>query len=155
MGIKDVFNQAPTPKEETLYKQVLDEMESGVMRKGIYAKALADGLGDEGKAHSLYIKYRVQSLIDEEKHKAEPQEQYKAEPPSLKLSEETIQKNNIDDFNNPVWHIHKGNPPKFKSEISFNSLMNLVSICNSTDKNVIWGFVVIPREFKLNKILFY
>ena len=71
MGIKDVFNQAPSLEEEALYKQVLDEVESGVMRKGIYAKALADGLGDEGKAQSLYIKYRVQSLIDEEKHKAE------------------------------------------------------------------------------------
>jgi lysyl-tRNA synthetase class 1 len=47
----------------------------------------------------------------------------------------------VDDFNNPVWHIHNGNPPKFKSEINFNSLMNLVNICNSTDKNVIWGFV--------------
>ena len=47
----------------------------------------------------------------------------------------------VDDFNNPVWHIHNGNPPKFKSEINFNSLMNLVNICNSTDKNVIWGFI--------------
>ena len=71
MGIKDVFNQAPTPEEEALYKQVLDEVESGVMRKGIYAKALADGLGDVGKAQSLYIKYRVQSLIDEERRRAE------------------------------------------------------------------------------------
>ena len=67
MGIKDVFNQAPSIEEEALYKQVLDEVESGVMRKGIYAKALADGLGDVGKAQSLYIKYRVQSLIDEER----------------------------------------------------------------------------------------
>ena len=80
MGIKDVFNQAPTLEEEALYKQVLDEVESGVMRKGIYAKALADGLGDEGKAQSLYIKYRVQSLVDEEKHKAKLLE--------LKLAEE-------------------------------------------------------------------
>ena len=71
MGIIDVFNQAPSPEEEALYKQVLDEVESGVMRKGIYAKALADGLGDEGKAQSLYIKYRVQSLVDEQKGKAE------------------------------------------------------------------------------------
>ena len=71
MGIKDAFNQAPSPEEEALYKQVLDEVESGVMRKGIYAKALADGLGDEGKAQSLYIKYRVQSLVDEQKGKAE------------------------------------------------------------------------------------
>ena len=67
MGIKDVFNQAPSIEEEALYKQVLDEVESGVMRKGIYAKALADGLGDEGKAQSLYIKYRVQSLVEEQK----------------------------------------------------------------------------------------
>jgi hypothetical protein len=71
MGIKDVFNQAPSPEEEALYKQVLDEVESGVMRKGIYAKALADGLGDEGKAQSLYIKYRVQSLAEELKSAAE------------------------------------------------------------------------------------
>ena len=71
MGIKDVFNQAPSIEEEALYKQVLDEVESGVMRKGIYAKALADGLGDVGKAQSLYIKYRVQSLADEEKQRAQ------------------------------------------------------------------------------------
>jgi len=51
------------------------------------------------------------------------------------------QKEKDDEFNNPVWHIHNGKPPKFESEINFNSLMNLVSICNSTDKNVIWGFV--------------
>ena len=70
MGIKDVFSQAPSPKEEALYKRVLDEVESGVMRKGIYAKALADCMGDEGKANSLYIKYRVQSLIDEKKYEA-------------------------------------------------------------------------------------
>tara|TARA_B110000967_G_C18312146_1_gene283528 strand:+ start:89 stop:403 length:315 start_codon:yes stop_codon:yes gene_type:complete len=41
------------------------------MRKGIYAKALADGLGVEGKAQSFYIKYRVQSLVDEQRGKAE------------------------------------------------------------------------------------
>ena len=29
----------------------------------------------------------------------------------------------------------------FKSDITFNSLTNLVSICNTSDKNIIWGFV--------------
>ena len=67
MGIKDVFNQAPSPKEEALYKRVLDEVKSNGYRDGIYAKAVADSMGDGGKAHSLYIKYRVQSLIDEER----------------------------------------------------------------------------------------
>ena len=32
----------------------------------------------------------------------------------------------------------------FETEINFISLMNLVNICNSTDKKVIWGFV---REY--------
>ena len=47
-------------------------------------------------------------------------------------------------FNNPVWHIHDGNPPNVNSEITFNSLINLVSVCNSNEKEVIWGFV---REY--------
>ncbi len=47
-------------------------------------------------------------------------------------------------FNNPVWHIHDGNPPNANSEITFNSLINLVSVCNSNEKEVIWGFV---REY--------
>lgn len=67
MAIKDVFSQAPSPTEEAFYQKVLEEVESGQMRKGIYAKALADSSGDLGKANSLYIKYRVQSLMDEHK----------------------------------------------------------------------------------------
>jgi hypothetical protein len=69
MGIKDVFNQAPSLEEEALYKKVLDEIKANGYRDGIYAKAVADSMGDDGKAHSLYIKYRVQSLIDEERLK--------------------------------------------------------------------------------------
>ena len=49
--------------------------------------------------------------------------------------------NSNENFNNPVWHIHNGNPPKINNEISFNALINLVSICNSVDSNVIWGFI--------------
>jgi len=75
MGIKNVFNQkfiskAPNPKEEALYKRVLDEMESGKRRTGIMAKALADSLGDKDKAESLYIKYRMQTIADEDKKEA-------------------------------------------------------------------------------------
>jgi lysyl-tRNA synthetase class 1 len=43
--------------------------------------------------------------------------------------------------NNPVWHIHNGNPPKPEPEISFLLLLNLVSVCNTSDKNVLWGFI--------------
>ena len=49
---------------------------------------------------------------------------------------------NIEDqYNNPVWHIHNGIPPIINNEITFNSLLNLVSVCNSNEKEVIWGFV--------------
>ena len=47
-------------------------------------------------------------------------------------------------FNSPIWHIHNGKPPKFKNEITFTSLLNLVNVCNSNEKDTIWSFV---REY--------
>jgi len=44
-------------------------------------------------------------------------------------------------FDSPIWHIHKGYPKDFKTDINFNTLINLVSICNSTDKKLIWKFI--------------
>jgi hypothetical protein len=51
-------------EEELIYKHILMEMESGVIREGLYAKALANSPGDEDKAKSLYMKYRVRSIKD-------------------------------------------------------------------------------------------
>ncbi|WP_420549050.1 lysine--tRNA ligase [Curvivirga sp.] len=42
---------------------------------------------------------------------------------------------------NPVWHIHNGNPPKANMPLSFNILLNLASVCNTDDKSVLWGFI--------------
>ncbi len=42
---------------------------------------------------------------------------------------------------NPVWHIHKGNPPKPELNISFALLLNLAAACNAEDKAVLWGFI--------------
>jgi len=42
---------------------------------------------------------------------------------------------------NPVWHIHKGNPPKEKSIMPFSVLLNLVGTSNATDKEVLWKFI--------------
>ena len=44
-------------------------------------------------------------------------------------------------LDNPIWHIHNGHVPEYRSKITFNSLVNLVSICNSSDSKIIWGFV--------------
>ena len=51
-------------EEELIYKHILEEMDSGVIRDGLYAKAMANSNGDESKAKSLYMKYRLQSVKD-------------------------------------------------------------------------------------------
>jgi hypothetical protein len=51
--------------EEKIYAQVVNELSQGQKRDGLWGKALADSDGVEDKAKSLYIKYRVQSIIDE------------------------------------------------------------------------------------------
>jgi hypothetical protein len=68
MGILDeVKNKGAVSRltEETLYSQALREMESGLRRDGIWAKALADSDMDKDIAAAKYIKLRVQSLKDE------------------------------------------------------------------------------------------
>src|SRR5690606_38046494 len=42
---------------------------------------------------------------------------------------------------NPVWHIHDGNPPQAGPKLSFGMLLNLASVCNTEDKAVLWGFI--------------
>ena len=44
-------------------------------------------------------------------------------------------------FNNPVWHIHRGKPPKSDLAISFSMLLNLVSASGSHNKDTLWGFI--------------
>jgi lysyl-tRNA synthetase class 1 len=42
---------------------------------------------------------------------------------------------------NPVWHIHRGEPPAAGPEVSFSALLNLVAVCHSEEAEVIWHFV--------------
>ena len=42
---------------------------------------------------------------------------------------------------NPVWHIHVGDPPEAELPISFGLLLNLVSVSNAEDKAALWGFI--------------
>lgn len=51
--------------EEKIYEQVLREIESGLRRDGLWAKALQESRGNEQEAKALYIKFRVQSIKDE------------------------------------------------------------------------------------------
>jgi lysyl-tRNA synthetase class 1 len=42
---------------------------------------------------------------------------------------------------NPVWHIHAGNPPQEPWPVSFALLLNLVAASNPDSKEVMWGFI--------------
>ncbi|MSO64782.1 MAG: lysine--tRNA ligase [Alphaproteobacteria bacterium] len=42
---------------------------------------------------------------------------------------------------NPVWHIHAGHPPAEQMPVTFGLLLNLVSVCNTEDQTVLWGFI--------------
>jgi lysyl-tRNA synthetase class 1 len=44
-------------------------------------------------------------------------------------------------LDNPVWHIHAANPPKPELPITFGLLLNLVSVSNAENKDVLWGFL--------------
>lgn len=46
-----------------------------------------------------------------------------------------------DQYKNPVWHIHNGNPPKADLPISFALLLNLASACHAQNADVLWGFI--------------
>ncbi|MDF2140145.1 lysine--tRNA ligase [Paenirhodobacter sp. CAU 1674] len=42
---------------------------------------------------------------------------------------------------NPVWHIHGGNPPESKMVVPFAMLLNLASVAGAKDKDGLWGFI--------------
>jgi lysyl-tRNA synthetase class 1 len=42
---------------------------------------------------------------------------------------------------NPIWYIHKGNPPDYEYPVSFALLLNLVSASGTDDREVLWGFI--------------
>lgn len=44
-------------------------------------------------------------------------------------------------FQNPVFYIHGGKPPKVSLPVTFGLLLNLVGTTNTDDASIIWGFV--------------
>jgi lysyl-tRNA synthetase class 1 len=43
--------------------------------------------------------------------------------------------------NNPVWHIHHGQPPESKMVVPFSMLLNLASVAGAKDAKGLWGFI--------------
>ena len=44
-------------------------------------------------------------------------------------------------LDNPVWHVHEGAPPREETDLGFTALLNLVGVCHTEDKSVLWHFV--------------
>ncbi len=63
-------------REEKLYEQVSNEVSQGIIKSGLWAKALAENESDEAKAKAMYIHLRVQSIIDESVINQEVTEEY-------------------------------------------------------------------------------
>ena len=70
-------------REEKLYEQVSNEVSQGIIKSGLWAKALAENESDEAKAKAMYIHLRVQSIIDESVINQEVTEEYE----KIKLKE--------------------------------------------------------------------
>jgi lysyl-tRNA synthetase, class I len=43
--------------------------------------------------------------------------------------------------NNPVWHIHAGQPPESRMVVSFGMLLNLASVAGAKDAGALWKFI--------------
>ncbi|MGY0196214.1 hypothetical protein ACWA7J_14215 [Leptothrix sp. BB-4] len=86
MGIFD-FNKAKAAEsrlsDEALYADALREIENGLRRDGLWARALSDCKMDQVKAAARYIELRVQSMRDEKT--------LRAREDSLRLQEEARQ----------------------------------------------------------------
>lgn len=51
--------------DEKFYAMAFEELDRGIIRSGLWAKALASAQGDEAKARGLYLRYRVQAYRDD------------------------------------------------------------------------------------------
>ena len=49
--------------------------------------------------------------------------------------------NDIEKLNNPIIHIHDDKIPKAEIDISFSLILNLVSACQTDNKNIIWNYI--------------
>tara|TARA_A100001011_G_scaffold392340_1_gene479690 strand:- start:16 stop:636 length:621 start_codon:yes stop_codon:yes gene_type:complete len=56
-----------------------------------------------------------------------------------------LDQENNEKINNPVWHVHSGNPPMSNMIINFSMLLNLVSASGSEDELTLWTFI---RRYK-------
>ena len=83
--------------EEEFYELAYEEIESGNLKKGLWAKAFSEAEGDENKTKALYIKYRFDQI--KEGHKEIEQEEEEVKIDSKLESEKKIVESKIESKN--------------------------------------------------------
>ena len=83
--------------EEEFYELAYEEIESGNLKKGLWAKAFSETEGDENKTKALYIKYRFDQI--KEGHKEIEQEEEEVKIDSKLESEKKIVESKIESNN--------------------------------------------------------
>ena len=149
-------------QEEEFYELVAKEIEEGKQRKGLWAKALAESNFKDNKAKSLYLKMRVQSLIDEHnKNNTElkthipnhPKKPTETIAPELSKTEAKI--NSVKCNNCGKTHSSKNLRPSFLSFILYSKITRVifwVYIGNLIAQ--IPGFIFFNRYFEFYPISF-
>ncbi|TVR98666.1 MAG: lysine--tRNA ligase [Rhodospirillales bacterium] len=59
----------------------------------------------------------------------------------LALLQKLPEQGPVERLANPVWHIHRGEPPALEVAVSFSLLLNLASVCHTEDPQVLWHFI--------------
>lgn len=69
-----VDQQQTTVDEERIYAMIANELETGAVNKGLWTRLFAECVGDEKQTKLLYIKYRADKLISDERLRLEQAE---------------------------------------------------------------------------------
>jgi len=100
--------------EEEFYELAYKEIESGNLKKGLWAKAFSETEGDENKTKALYIKYRFEQIKESHKEIDEKEEEVEIDSnliPEKKIIETKIESH--DEFANR----HKGQSKLSREDI--------------------------------------
>jgi hypothetical protein len=76
--------------EEEFYELAYEEIESGNLKKGLWAKSFSEAEGDENKAKALYIKYRFDQIKEGHKKIKQEEEEVKIDS-KLESEKRTIE----------------------------------------------------------------
>jgi lysyl-tRNA synthetase, class I len=126
-----------TPPEGFNYELFLDEGGAKISK--------SKGNGIEVDQWLTYATQESLSLFMYQKPKSAKRLHFDVIPKAvdeyLQLSEAFPAQAAKDKLDNPVWHIHNGQPPVNKLPVSFALLLNLVSASNASEPNVLWGYI--------------